>query len=127
MNYRDRAKLLNKLANDEHFAALASHRDRVQHVLKHHGPYRRFRQIIKSNMEMAQSQVGKSLTRATMYKTEADAFVRRAQDVNTVDCEEFWNLALESYTKVNCTCHLLIMDQFNNLIINFITNNCVVL
>ena len=102
MNYRDRNKLIATLIEEEHFGALASHRERVQYVLEHYRSFHKIRRTTKSNVDAARARAAKSLTKASLYKTEAEAPTRLAeqQDVTASDREDYLNQALQSYTWV---------------------------
>ena len=105
MNQNDRNRLINVLCEDEHFATLSSHRDRVQYLLEHHFSYGQVRESVKTNVNAARTRTGKSLTRAKLYKTEADMLARRADQDATVgvnsEFNELWDRALQSYVKVS--------------------------
>ena len=100
MNTNERNTLINGMYGDENFAALHTHRDRVQYLLSEYASYGKLRQVVKANVDATRVKVGKNFTRAKLSKTEADMFARRAEQDGAAG-QQLWDRALQSYTKVS--------------------------
>lgn len=96
MDLTIRSTLVAQLFEDLSFAEQLTNRDRVEYILNHKMSFEKLNRLVKSHSDLSRSKTAKSLVKAKQFKAEADLFAKKADTVG----EEFWELALQSYSKV---------------------------
>lgn len=100
MNNKARCDLFNKLNEDQVFANLTKHKERIDYVLNNVHKYDQFRDEIKANMDRAKVKSAKSISIAVQYNEEAQLFRKMASIKKADYSDSKLREALDALAKV---------------------------
>lgn len=98
MNSKLSSKVFKELVNDEYFACLSSHKDRLSYILEEKLSFQKLRNSFASTVATLRKKAGKSLIKAKQFSDEAHFFA----SITGKGSQIYLNEALQFYKKVRC-------------------------